>query len=91
MIKVNGKIHEVETGAVVCIFNRAEHGIRTEDEEEELRWLYNFATDGFAEVLYRSNDEEFPIKSEPPREQSRAPHAQRDKRSSLDQRQDERK
>jgi quercetin dioxygenase-like cupin family protein len=63
IVEIDGEAHEVERGAVVFIPGDAEHGVRNEDEEKELRWLYVFAADGFGEVAYRFSDEERVLKA----------------------------
>ncbi|KAF2685774.1 RmlC-like cupin [Lentithecium fluviatile CBS 122367] len=56
IMEIDGEEHRVEKSAVVFIPGGAEHGIRNEDEEEELRWLYVFAAGGFEEIVYRFSD-----------------------------------
>ena len=56
MLKIDDVEHEVARGDVVFIPGDAEHGIWNMDDEEELRWLYCFAVDGFGEVVYRFSD-----------------------------------
>ena len=59
---IDGEEHRVQTGSVVFIPGNAEHGMRCEGEEE-VRWLYVFAADGFGGVVYRF-DEPGPGKKE---------------------------
>ncbi|KAK5092033.1 hypothetical protein LTR70_007900 [Exophiala xenobiotica] len=58
VVKIEGVDHEVAGGDVVFIPGDAEHGIWNVSGEEELRWLYCFAVDGFGEVVYRFSGEE---------------------------------
>ena len=43
----------VRAGTVIFIPGNAKHGIRNEDEELELKWLYVFAVDSFEQIKYR--------------------------------------
>jgi len=56
IVSIDGVEHAVEAGSVVYIPGDAEHGIRNEDPEEDLKWLYIFPTDGFGDVVYRFKD-----------------------------------
>jgi len=56
MLKIDSLEHEVARGDVVFIPGNAEHGIWNTDGENELRWLYCFAVDGFRDVVYRFSD-----------------------------------
>jgi mannose-6-phosphate isomerase-like protein (cupin superfamily) len=56
IITVDGKEHEVGKGSVVFIPGNAEHGIRCIGEED-VKWLYVFAADGFGEVEYRFEED----------------------------------
>lgn len=56
VVTIDGEESEVAAGDVVFIPGDAEHGIRNEEEEEELVWLYVFAADAFEEVVYRFGD-----------------------------------
>ena len=42
---------------MVFIPGDSEHGIRNEDETEDLVWLYVFAADKFEDVVYRFGEE----------------------------------
>ncbi|KAF1973562.1 RmlC-like cupin [Bimuria novae-zelandiae CBS 107.79] len=53
IVTVDGEEKEVGRGSVVFIPGNAEHGIRNEDDEDDLVWLYVFAVDTFEEVVYR--------------------------------------
>lgn len=53
IIKIDDYEQEVAAGSVVFIPGNAEHGIRNEDPQEELKWLYVFGTDSFQDVKYR--------------------------------------
>lgn len=57
VVTVEGTEREVGEGDVVFIPGDAEHGIRNEDEQEELEWLYVFATDRFEDVVYRFSED----------------------------------
>ncbi|PSN74303.1 RmlC-like cupin [Corynespora cassiicola Philippines] len=57
IVYIDGKEHEVAKGSVVFIPGDAEHGIRNTGEEN-LVWLYVFATDGFGDVVYRFSEEQ---------------------------------
>ncbi|KAF2001014.1 RmlC-like cupin [Amniculicola lignicola CBS 123094] len=50
--------YKVEKGSVLYIPGDAEHGIRNTSSEEELIWLYVFATDSFTDVVYRFKEED---------------------------------
>lgn len=52
VVTINGKEHAVSKGSVVWIPGDAEHGTENVGEEN-LVWLYTFASDSFEEVLYR--------------------------------------
>jgi mannose-6-phosphate isomerase-like protein (cupin superfamily) len=52
IVSIEGVEHLVGKGSVVFIPGDAEHGVRCEGEEE-LRWLYVFAADGFGKIEYR--------------------------------------
>lgn len=56
MVSINGVEYPVEKGSVVFIPGDAEHGIRNITEEEDLTWLYVFATDTFENVIYRFDE-----------------------------------
>lgn len=53
IMKIDGHEQEVAAGSVVFIPGDAEHGIRNEDPQEELKWLYVFGTDSFQDIKYR--------------------------------------
>lgn len=55
ILSIHGREHGVEQGTFVFIPGDLEHGIRNEGEEE-LVWLYVFATDRFEDVVYRFNE-----------------------------------
>jgi mannose-6-phosphate isomerase-like protein (cupin superfamily) len=55
IVSIEGVEHLVGKGSVVFIPGDAEHGVRCEGEEE-LRWLYVFAADGFGEIGYRFDE-----------------------------------
>jgi len=56
VVTIDGEEFKVGKGSVVFIPGDAEHGIRNEDEDEDLEWLYVFAADDFGEVVYRFAD-----------------------------------
>lgn len=53
IIQIDGIEKEVRTGHVIYIPGNAKHGIRNEDPELDLVWLYVFAVDAFEDVKYR--------------------------------------
>lgn len=53
---IDGVESAVEKGSVVFVPGNAEHGVRCTGEED-LVWLYVFATDRFEEVVYRFSRE----------------------------------
>lgn len=55
VVTIEGEEHEVGEGSVVYIPGDAEHGMRCVGDEE-VRWLYVFAADGFGEVEYRFSE-----------------------------------
>ena len=55
VVTIDGKGYEVGKGSVVWIPGDAEHGIENVGEED-LVWLYAFAVDGFADVVYRFDE-----------------------------------
>ncbi|KAK3207441.1 hypothetical protein GRF29_103g1029944 [Pseudopithomyces chartarum] len=57
IVTVNGKEEEVAKGSVVFIPGDSEHGVKNEDENEDLVWLYVFAADQFEDVVYRFTPE----------------------------------
>lgn len=57
IVRIDGVEHEVADGDVVFIPGDAEHGVWNLDAEQELKWLYAFAVDGFGEVNYRFSSE----------------------------------
>ncbi|PVH97892.1 RmlC-like cupin [Periconia macrospinosa] len=57
LVTIDGEEYEVGKGSVVWIPGDAEHGVRNSGEED-LVWLYAFATDGFEDVVYRFDDPE---------------------------------
>ncbi|KAJ4987449.1 hypothetical protein SVAN01_07049 [Stagonosporopsis vannaccii] len=52
VVAIEGREYAVEKGTVVWIPGDAEHGV-VNTGAEELVWLYVFAADGFADVVYR--------------------------------------
>ncbi|KAJ4291167.1 hypothetical protein N0V90_010365 [Kalmusia sp. IMI 367209] len=58
VVSIDGKEQEVGKGSVVFIPGDSEHGIRSEDANEDLLWLYVFAADQFEDVVYRFSDSE---------------------------------
>jgi mannose-6-phosphate isomerase-like protein (cupin superfamily) len=56
IVTVDGKEHEVGKGSVVFIPGNAEHGIRCVGDEE-VKWLYVFAADGFGDIGYRFDED----------------------------------
>lgn len=57
IVRIDGVEHPVEQGSVVFIPGDAEHSIWNTGQEEDLQWLYVFATDRFQDVVYRFSDE----------------------------------
>jgi mannose-6-phosphate isomerase-like protein (cupin superfamily) len=57
VVLIDGKEYDVEKGSVVFIPGDAEHGVRCVGEED-LVWLYVFATAAFGDVFYRFSEEE---------------------------------
>lgn len=55
VVTIDSKEYEVGKGSVVWIPGDAEHGIENVGVED-LVWLYAFAADGFAEVVYRFDE-----------------------------------
>ncbi|CAI6332712.1 unnamed protein product [Periconia digitata] len=55
IVTIDGEEYEVRKGSVVWIPGDAEHGVRNSGDEQ-LVWLYAFATDGFEDIVYRFND-----------------------------------
>lgn len=53
MMRIDDYEQEVSAGSVIYIPGNAEHGIRNEDPQEELKWLYVFGTDSFQDIKYR--------------------------------------
>ncbi|KAK7193183.1 hypothetical protein DPSP01_010020 [Paraphaeosphaeria sporulosa] len=53
VVSIKGVERAVGKGDVVFIPGDAVHGVRNDDEGEELVWLYVFAADGFGEVVYQ--------------------------------------
>ena len=66
IIAIDGAEQEVSKGSVVFIPGNSEHGIRNEDEEEDLVWLYVFAADRFEDVVYRFSANPVQAESETP-------------------------
>lgn len=64
IVTVDGKEQEVGKGSVVFIPGNSEHGVRNEDEKEDLVWLYVFATDKFEDVVYRFSADPLQIDAE---------------------------
>lgn len=56
IVTVDGEEHEVGKGSVVFIPGNAEHGMRCIGEED-VKWLYIFAADGFEEIGYRFDED----------------------------------
>lgn len=55
-VTIEGTEYAVEKGSTIFVPGNAEHGVRNE-VEEELRWVYVFAVDGFGDVVYRFSGE----------------------------------
>lgn len=53
ILSIDGEEQIVGAGSVVYIPGNAEHGIRNDDPQEDLKWLYVFAADSFQDVVYR--------------------------------------
>jgi mannose-6-phosphate isomerase-like protein (cupin superfamily) len=53
IMQIDGKEQEVAAGSVVYIPGDAKHGIRNDDPEQELKWLYVFGADSFEDIKYR--------------------------------------
>ncbi|ETN42163.1 uncharacterized protein HMPREF1541_04104 [Cyphellophora europaea CBS 101466] len=53
VMEIDGREQDVCAGSVVYIPGNARHGIRNDDPEQELKWLYVFGTDSFEDVKYR--------------------------------------
>lgn len=53
IMQIDGHEQEVAAGSVVYIPGDAEHGIRNDDPQEELKWLYVFGTNSFQDIKYR--------------------------------------
>lgn len=53
LVSIDGIEQTVRAGSVIYIPGDAEHSIRNEDPDNELRWLYCFGADGFADIKYR--------------------------------------
>ncbi|KAF2267647.1 RmlC-like cupin [Lojkania enalia] len=60
VVPIDGVEHQVEKGSVIFIPGDAEHGIQNTSQEEDLVWLYVFATDAFEDVVYRFSEEKTP-------------------------------
>jgi len=56
ILSIDGTDHAVSKGSVIFIPGDSEHGIRNEGSEEDLVWLYVFAADKFADVVYRFDE-----------------------------------
>ena len=52
VVIVEGVEHSVMAGSVVFIPGNAEHGIRNGSNVDELKWLYVFGADSFADIQY---------------------------------------
>lgn len=52
-VYVDGEEHSVSSGSVVYIPGDAEHGMRNDHPDEELKWLYVFGANSFEEIKYR--------------------------------------
>lgn len=50
---IDGVEQEVAAGTVAYIPGDAEHSIRNDEPEEDLKWLYVFGADSFKDVVYR--------------------------------------
>ncbi|KAF2121838.1 RmlC-like cupin domain-containing protein [Lophiotrema nucula] len=59
IVTIDGEEHGVEKGSVVFIPGDSEHGIRNIGEQD-LMWLYVFATDKFEDIVYRFSEEKAP-------------------------------
>lgn len=57
IVTIDGKEEKVGKGSMVFIPGDSEHGVRNEDETEDLEWLYVFAADRFEDVVYRFTPE----------------------------------
>lgn len=55
VVTVDGVEYEVAKGSVVFVPGDSEHGMRCFGEEE-VRWLYVFAADGFEDIVYKFSD-----------------------------------
>lgn len=52
-VEIDGAQFPVQTGSVVYIPGDSKHGIRNDEPDTELKWLYVFPTDGFGDIKYR--------------------------------------
>lgn len=53
IMQIDDQEHEVTVGSVVYIPSNAKHGLRNEDPDQELKWLYVFGTNSFEDIKYR--------------------------------------
>lgn len=56
IVEIDGVKSAVQAGSVVYIPGNAKHGIKNDDPDRELKWLYVFPSDGFKDVKYRFDD-----------------------------------
>lgn len=54
---VDGVEYALETGSTFFVPGNAEHGIRNNSSDKDLRWFYVFPTSSFEEVVYKWSDE----------------------------------
>lgn len=69
LVTIDGVGHVVGKGSVVFIPGDAEHGMKCVGDED-VRWLYVFAADGFGDIVYRFSggpqgdlEESIPVKA----------------------------
>lgn len=58
IVTIDGEKHKIGKGGVLWIPGDAEHGIENVGEED-LVWLYVFAVDGFEDVVYNFDQDEY--------------------------------